>query len=739
MAINVSFNGATIFKPGAYSKLNIDLGGGFPLSPAGIVAIIGESDQGRPAAAEADIKNNVFSPEQIPEIRAKYGTGNIVDASAFAFSPATDGAIPSGAQAMFIIKTNQSTRAILDLANTYGTVRAVEYGVGGNRVTYKSVLVAETAATVISSSTFDETSIGGTDAFDLSINGVGVNTFTFSGAPANNAALVTQLGTAGQWSGGLPAAFTITVGGADGVSTLTISQDALATANQLGFGRDFELAESSGTPLATMNITPAVVLPVLEPSATITVRQTRDLLSESDVAGGNVIMSIGNNDSGGTAATVTVDAVNIVIIATGGSNAGTTTFPKASYSTLSEVVEAINLTTGWSAQIESPLFDLLSSSVLDEVTTIGALSASGGKPARLKKDAQDVKDIFVASTIADLIGTGVGDVSDTGLPDALVETSLTGAIKGGTSAADFTAGLDLLTKVRVNTIIPLFSRDATADITDTLTDPVSAYTIAGIHQAVKTHLSLMATTKRRSERQAVLSVKESFTDSKNTAATIADFRSQLVIQDVRQNTSLGNIIWFQPWAFATLLAGARAGAPIGTPMTNKFLNASGIRHTAQPMSTAEEDIVQDFDPDTQFDDAIQNAITFMDAPQTGGFRVVVDNTTYNRDANFVRNRANVQYAADILAFDFRTQMDAIFIGVKNTLQAVEVKAVVESILATFLAQGITVSTDDAPNGFKELTVKIVGNVINVSLVAKLVEGIDFILSEITVQRATSEA
>ena len=240
----------------------------------------------------------------------------------------------------------------------------------------------------------------------------------------------------------------------------------------------------------------------------------------------------------------------------------------------------------------------------------------------------------------------------------------------------------------------------------------------------------MATTKRRSERQAVLSVKESFTDSKNTAATIADFRSQLVIQDVRQNTSLGNIIWFQPWAFATLLAGARAGAPIGTPMTNKFLNASGIRHTAQPMSTAEEDIVQDFDPDTQFDDAIQNAITY---------RVVVDNTTYNRDANFVRNRANVQYAADILAFDFRTQMDAIFIGVKNTLQAVEVKAVVESILATFLAQGITVSTDDAPNGFKELTVKIVGNVINVSLVAKLVEGIDFILSEITVQRATSEA
>ena len=39
MAINISFNGATIYKPGAYSKTTIDLGGGFPLSPTGLVAI----------------------------------------------------------------------------------------------------------------------------------------------------------------------------------------------------------------------------------------------------------------------------------------------------------------------------------------------------------------------------------------------------------------------------------------------------------------------------------------------------------------------------------------------------------------------------------------------------------------------------------------------------------------------------------------------------------------------------
>lgn len=734
MAINVSFNGATIFKPGAYSKVEIDLGGGFPLSPAGIVAIVGEADRGRPASAEADIKNNVFSPEQLPEIRAKYGAGSIVDAAAFAFAPATDGAIPSGAQALYIIKTNQSVQASLALANSYGTVRAREYGVGGNRVTYKNVLIGETPASEISSAAFDETTLSGGDTFDLSVNGGAPNTFTFSGAPANNADLAAQLANGANWSGGLPSGITITVGGSDGASTVEFEQDALATAHQLGWGRSFELADGTGTPLATMNLTADLHVPAVEPSSTITLRQTRDLLEEEETVGGNIVASIGNDDAGGTSATVAVNDDDVVLTAVGGANAGVTTLPKSSYGTLAELVEAINLLPGWSAQTESALYNQLPSDVLDEVSSIGALSAAGERPARLKKDAQDVQDMFEQSGIAELTSA-----SETGLPDALSETSLTGGAKGATSSANIVAGIEQLTKVRVNTVVPLFSRDATDDIADGLTDPSSSYTIDGIHQTVKTHLSLMATTKRRSERQAVLSVKESFDDAKTTAADIADFRSQLVIQDVRQTDSQGNIKWFQPWALAVLLAGARAGAPVGTPMTNKFLNASGIRHTAQAMSTPEEDITQDFDPDTQFDEAIQSAITFLEAPQTGGFRVVVDNTTYNKDNNFVRNRANVQYAADILAFDLRTQLEAIFVGIKNTVTAAEIKSVVESIMATFLAQGITVSTEDAPNGFKELTVQLVGNTINISLVAKLVEGIDFVLAEITVQRAISEA
>ncbi len=148
MAINVSFNGATIYKPGAYSRVNIDLGGGFPLSPTGIVAIFGEADAGAPGANETNIADVVFSPDQLPQIKQKYLRGSLVDACSFLFAPGADGAIPGGASAVYIYKTNSSVRALLaGLATNWGTLRSREWGTGGNKLTYKNTLSPAAAAT----------------------------------------------------------------------------------------------------------------------------------------------------------------------------------------------------------------------------------------------------------------------------------------------------------------------------------------------------------------------------------------------------------------------------------------------------------------------------------------------------------------------------------------------------------------------------------------------------------------
>lgn len=735
MAINVSFNGATIYKPGAYSKVNIDLGGGFPLSPTGIVAIFGESDAGTPGASEVNIADVVYSPDQLPAIKAKYLRGPIVDAASFLFAPGADGAIPGGASAVYVYKTNASVRATLALATNWGTLRAREWGTGGNKLTYKNTLTPATAATATHAGTFDLTVGGvGTQTLVLRVQGGADNTWTSPGALDTDtvAELQAELNDGANWSGGLPTGVTLTVGGTDSAATLTIARVTTGTPHKEGAGRNFQVV--SGSLLTSFPIATGLKVSSSEGLATLRISNKRDLVDEEGTVGGEILLKIGRN--GGTNPQVTITATQMLLI---DAAANEYSLNLADFGTITELKDYINASTGgdWSAEITTTLFGQLSPSVLDRVTALGANGSATIRPAQIKRDADRVRDFFLNSSAAELAILGAD--SYCGLPDTQAEIYLAGGAKGGTAAAEIANALSKFEKLRVNSIVPLMSRDASEDISDALTDASSTYTIDGIHQAVKTHCSLMRTTKKKSERQGYLSCKDTYTASKEKAQNMAAGHLQMVIQDVRQNNSDGVIQWFQPWAAAALLAGARGGSPVGNPLTFKFFNMSGIRQTGQAMSTAEQDIVADFDPDTMYDDAIQNGITFWERPQTGGFRLVLDNTTYGKDGNWVYNRGHVQYAADIVAFDFRSQLENIYTGVKNTVTAAEIKSTCESILSTYLAQGITVSTADAKNGFKQLVVQVNGNTVNISVVVKLVEGIDFLLADITLQRAQTSA
>ena len=601
MAISVSFAGATIYRPGAYSKTNIDLGGNIPLSAAGLVAIFGEADAGTPGASEVDISRNFYTADRIADAKAKYRSGPILDALNFLFAPAADGAIANGAQTVWVYKTNASVRAestnLLGTGWTTSKVQAKEYGIGGNRITLKIEVVGS--------------------------------------------------------------------------------------------------------------------------ARKITVSQKRDLIVETDTVGGNVVLSVTGPDK------ITINATKVTVV---GLSLTPVDFDKAAYKTIKQLADDINMMglTGTGLVIADARYNQMSPDILDFVVDA----------QQVKMDAYEVRQFFAESQLVNLIGTAVPTL---GLPSAFSEAALAGGVKGATASAQIEAALTKFTKFHVNFIVPLFSRDAADDLADGLTDTASDYTIDGIHQSVRNHVSMMKSTKKRSERQGFLSIKDTYENCRTQAGTLADARMQLLIQDVRQVDSLGAIRWFQPWALACMIAGARSGASIGLPMTFKFMNCSGIRHTAQSMNTPEADIILDFDPDTQYDDAIQSGITFLEAPTTGGFRVVVDNTTYGVDDNWVWNRGNVIYAADIVAYSFRNTMELRYVGVKNTVRASEVKSTAESVLATFLAQGITVSTGDAPNGFKNLSVRVEGNVIYISVTIKLVEGIDFVLAEFTVQRATQSA
>lgn len=718
MAINVSFGGQTIYRPGAFSQTTVDVGGGFPIGPAGLVAVIGEADAGAPGSAEIDLRNNGFTADQMPTIRNKYRSGPIVDAAAFLFAPAADAVVTGGAQIIWIYKTNASTQSSLALATAYGTVKSREWGVGGNRCVATITQVNEVAPSVTGAvvpafgAPLDSASI------EVAANGVKA-TLTLSAVPADHADIATLVAelSALITAEGLPLVVT------NVANALKIDLAADATIHRKGYGRSFEIF--AGADLALLGLVASSNVSSVEPSQTIKIEQKRDLIAEEETVGGNIILKVGHDGTGAvTAAKIDINATKIILTPTPGSPME---FDKASYVTLLDLAEEINRQTGWSAALTDAAYNQLSPDVLDQVANVGAM---GSQPARIKKDAADVASFFEMSGISFISGQ-----SDVGLPDVLAATNFAGGSKGGTTGLEITNALEKFTKFHVNFIVPLFSRDATADLADGLTESTSTYTIDAIHQAVKTHISLMKSVKKKSERQGYLSLKRSYADSKTQAGVIADGRCQLVIQDVRQVNAQGNIIWFQPWALACLLAGSRCGAPIGEPMTFKFANCSGIRHTAQPMSTAEADIVVDFDADLQGDDAIQRGITFLESRQGGGFRWVVDNTTYGRDGNFVWNRGNVIYAADVVAFNLRQGLEDVFVGRKNTVTTGDVTSVAANILGQARAQGLTVSTSDAPNGYRGLQARIVGNTIFVDVVIKIVEGLDFVLANLSIERA----
>lgn len=750
MAINVSFNGATIYLPGAYSQELIDLSGGFPLSPTGLVAIFGESTSGTPGAQVQNIANNVYSPDQMTLIQQTYGTGPLVDACNFLFAPGADGAIPGGAQAVYIYKTNASTQANLDPvasdngAAAYGSLQARAYGVGGNQITFKNALIPETPATASGNAlTFPIVITSSNNVLTYALNGTASATATIAASSyANMGTLVAAINSA------LGASTLVASAGAG--SSLAITQAAGTNLQANGWGRSFEIiaggTDDASSVLGLTTVAGTLVIPSSETEAVITVANPVSTLVESGTVGGTVVMSLGRAATGSaTSASVSFNGTTLTLSQTG---VVPTSYalPVANFPSIASAVAYINTLPGWNASTPSTQTGLMSMTIMDTVSGVGALYSGSTplQPARIKNDAMQVANFFAASTQVTLMPSTVDSspVQTVGLPDQQGVPNalyLIGGTLGGTSTAEITNALTQFQSIRVNSVIPLFSRDATKDITDQLTDPTSNYTIAGIHQAVKTHLSLTATTKEKSERQGYLSIHDTYNNCKAAISTMADARVQMTIQDVLQNNSLGAQTWFLPWAGACMLAGARGGTPVGTPMTFKYFNMSGIRQTGQLLSTPPQNIVLDFNPATQYDDAIQNGVTFWQAPQTGGFRLAVDNTTYLTDGNWVYNRASVLYAADVLAYDFRNQLENIYVGVKNNVGASEIKNTCESILSSYLAQGITVSTSDAKNGYKSLVVQINGNTVNISVTVKLVEGIDFVLATISLQRASQTA
>jgi hypothetical protein len=456
---------------------------------------------------------------------------------------------------------------------------------------------------------------------------------------------------------------------------------------------------------------------IVSGKAVITVNRLDTGVTEvSSPLGNNPMMSIQCTDATATAATCTITATQLTTTVTGGTTAPLA-LDLAKFPTVSQLCAYINSVPGYTATAASAKLGNQSSSQLDEITAADIKTAT----LPIKMDAYEVASFFASSALVSFAPT-----ISSGLPTVAPKTFLSGGALGATTQAAFQSCLDALMSTRINFIVPLFSRDASGgDIAAGLTDPSSTYSIDSIHAAVVSHCNTASTVKGRKERQGFVAYKGTFADTEEKAAGLSAARAQMLFQDVDVlAASTGLVTTKQPHMLAVAAAGMKAAANIGLPNTFKNVLILGFSHA-------------DFDPETMADEGIAANLCFVMKNPQGGFRFELDNSTYGSDTNaWIYNRPSVLYAADVAAYAIRLNTEQ-FVGQRNSDVSTEsVKNLLVGVMDQLKTAGITVGdANSGGRGYTNLSVSISGSVVSVGVTLVLVEGLEFVLGTIKVQRA----
>lgn len=519
------------------------------------------------------------------------------------------------------------------------------------------------------------------------------------------------------------------------VQLLDLTNDSVTPIDGVGKALDIgcpnaaslaDIAYTSPTAVATFFSTPSsakVLVSASEYSVNLADGRKADNISENLSAGGKIALVIGYQGTSGSAVN---DGTNLTITVVGGSGASIGAIPLKNYKTISDLAAFIAAQTGYTAAPGNATLGSQSPLTLD-VCTVNIATDNGGTPGRIKQDAYVFYQLLLNNSLLVMLAAE----APSGLPAPTAGFSfLSGGTTGSTSDATILAALNKLKLVRGNFVVPLFSRDATSDIADGLTDPGSSYTIAAIHSNTRSHVLSMSTLKARRNRQAFLSIRDTFENCQTVAANLAEARCSCSFQDVMDAGSNGSIDQFQPW-MAAVKAASFQSAAFYQAIFAKEIEISGAVQAAGDFNDQDDDAVEN---------ALKAGLLTIARDANGGFHWVSDQTTYTSDDNFVFNSIQAMYAADIVALTTAQRMEKAFVGRSIADSSASVGlAALESIMADMLRLKLTAPSDDAPKGFKNAKVKIQGPVMYVSVEIKLDGAIYFIPIVFTVTQVSQSA
>lgn len=758
MVIKFNFNSATIRQPGAYSQTSVNVLGGFPLSDTGIVGIVGEALTGEPGDS-AGVQT--FTSEQMASLVQTYTSGPIVDVARALIQPARDARIVNGAQMVRVWKTNSSTQAAaeIDNINTVADklydVKSRVFGSADNLINFYITegSTSDDLGSVLSDAavTFPVTITSG-DTLVVVINGV-TYTLTVTTAPGGSMSLsqaqcVTLInGTAVTigadtatpvWAPSRPV-----VASADGTTKikLTINDDvitaysslheyAMMTLTASNIATTLKFTVASTVNATTLEVTAGGAGPVRGSRGTrVVVVNRNDFTEILDENSGDELFKI-RYLGAGTPATMSVvldsGKKRLQTVCTGAT--GDNLDLDLSQYTIRQLVDFINnidggatykcVTSYFNASVR-PATDIDWYRIVDIKTL--PLSVRGDY-LEIEENVNDQSQL-VTLTAQDSVYGQLETILSTD------KRYLTGGALGASTNQDFLDGLDALLAYRCNTIVPCISRDASEDVTDGLTDPLSTYDIDSVIAAVDTHCRTASNTKNRSERNCFLGFKDTFANSVVAARDLNSEFATMAFQDVDFLDTDGTIKTKQPHVLAALAAGAHSGMQVGEDLTFKYLNCYGLSH-------------EDFDPSQDVDTAVDAGLFVVKSPDSGGYRVVVGNTTYGKDANFVFNRIGVMAVAHYVAYNLRNQLEAVFVGTGRQSASTSRTAIynmTESILNSFRDAGLLVpDVNNGYVGYKDLTVTMDGSAAYIDVKITPLQAIGFIFIRLSLDNIRDE-
>ena len=314
-------------------------------------------------------------------------------------------------------------------------------------------------------------------------------------------------------------------------------------------------------------------------------------------------------------ATITINGTTVTLAAPAGSTVAT--IDLASYPTIQQLVDRINVVSGFTAAVLDGNGEQEALNGLDYVTA-QSVKTSYTATANLQAAVDWFNGIGEGFVNAARVA-GVGAA-----PASINWTYLSGGSDGTVTNTEWQNAYTTLQAEDVQYVVPLSSSSA-------------------IHAMNDSHCAYMSNIARM-ERRGFVGGASSATDDAAIAAAKAlnSDRTAYVHLGYYDYNDAGKLVLFEPYMLAAMIAGAFAGVNPGTPLTNKSLKVRGLeRKLRNPTDT---------------DKLIRGGVLCVEE-KPNGYRVVKSISTWLTNKNYNRVEVSTGVACDFVARNVRNALD----------------------------------------------------------------------------------